>query len=102
MLSEIIEHLTSPDEALSEAFRVLSRNGSAIIVVPNDLNFKIIWSLLGRFREAFSDRGHLHQFNYKKLINLCSKYGKYSAKRGIPFNFPFSLCLNFIVKVKKQ
>ena len=100
ILSEVIEHLQNPDKSLSEAFRVLKKNKFVIIVVPNDLNFKLMSCILFKFNTAFKDRGHVHKFTYK-LLYLCRKYGEISAEYGIPLNFPFSLCLNYIVKVEK-
>ena len=97
LLSEVAEHLIHPRKALREASRVLGENGRFIVIIPNDRNFKIIWMLLFRIKEASLDRGHLHTFTPKKLADITRNYGTIINEKGIPFDLPYSICLNYAV-----
>lgn len=60
---EVLEHVQNPGQIMKEIRRVLIDNGELIIVVPNDKNWFIHRILLGYFRAAFYDYGHLHDFS---------------------------------------
>lgn len=102
LLSEIAEHLIHPRKALKEASRVLEENGSFIVIIPNDRNFRIAWMLLFRIKEASLDRGHLHALTPRKLVTIARNYGTIIKEKGIPFDLPFSICLNYASCFRKN
>jgi SAM-dependent methyltransferase len=102
LLSEVAEHLIHPGKALREASRVLEENGRFIVIIPNDRNFKIMWMLLFRIKEASMDRGHLHAFTPEKLVDITRNHSTFINEKGIPFDLPFSVCLNYAVCFAKK
>jgi SAM-dependent methyltransferase len=59
---EVIEHLETPDRAISEIYRILKPGGKLIMVFPNDFIFKVARLACFKFREAFYDPGHVKQW----------------------------------------
>jgi ubiquinone/menaquinone biosynthesis C-methylase UbiE len=93
ILSEIVEHLDHPLQALAEIRRILKASGRIIIVFPNDTMFKIARILTFKFREAFYDPGHLRQWTPSVIRSYLEAAG-FTVRnlRNIPFGFwPLSL-----------
>jgi len=93
ILSEVIEHLTDYEKALSEIYRVLKKGGRLIIVFPNDTMFKLARLAMFQFKEASYDPGHVKQWTpgdmKRYLISLGYRVVKIDS---IPFLFwPVSL-----------
>jgi hypothetical protein len=76
-----------------EIQRILRSGGRAIIIFPNDFNFKIARILTGKLKEAFYDAGHTRQWTPKILTQLLAETGfRIIAQKSIPFIFwPCSL-----------
>lgn len=101
VLSEVIEHLENIDSALDNIKRVLKIGGEAIIVFPNDKNFKIARILFFKFREAFADSGHVNKLTPKIIKKKLKQKGfKIIKFKNIPFKFWF-LSLHSIALIQK-
>jgi ubiquinone/menaquinone biosynthesis C-methylase UbiE len=102
ILSEVIEHLDRPEEALGEIRRVLKARGKLVIVFPNDFVFKLIRILTFKFKEAFYDAGHLRQWTPLVARGCLKKLGFVVLKsRNVPFYF-WPLSLHCIIVAEKQ
>ena len=69
MMSEIIEHLNHPLDALKEANRVLAANGKLIVSVP--YKEKISYQICIHCNKPTPTHSHLHTFtgdNFKELL----------------------------------
>jgi len=95
LLIEVIEHLTPGQvrQALKEIRRILKPGGRLIILFPHDRNFKITRLLTLKFKEAFYDYGHLHQWQPDEAKKIIARAGfKTLASQSLPLNFwPLSL-----------
>lgn len=93
LFSEVIEHLDTPDKALSEIYRVLRPGGRVIIIFPNDRTLMMARLAMGMIREALYDPGHVHQWTPRQLRLALRDEGFLPvAARSIPFLFwPVSL-----------
>ncbi len=101
ILSEVIEHLDHVEPALENTRRILKSGGDLIIVFPNDRMFKITRLLFLKFKEAFADVGHVHQFTPKTIKELLIKKG-FAISRiiKVPFKF-WAISLHCIVLARK-
>jgi 2-polyprenyl-3-methyl-5-hydroxy-6-metoxy-1,4-benzoquinol methylase len=77
--SEVIEHLKSPTHFVSEAHRVLNRNGRLIVTTPNSA-FWLYWvtRLLGIRPAQLQNPTHRHFFSHadiKRIFNGDSIFG---------------------------
>ena len=72
LMFDILEHLQQPNKALSEAVRVLSRNGIIHISVPCEGNLITLQGLLRLMGWRAFERtvGHIQAFNLKELNSL--------------------------------
>jgi hypothetical protein len=69
MMSEIVEHLSHPIDALKEAKRVLGANGKLIVSVP--YKEKITYQICIHCNKPTPTHSHLHTFtvdNFKELL----------------------------------
>jgi 2-polyprenyl-3-methyl-5-hydroxy-6-metoxy-1,4-benzoquinol methylase len=75
--TESLEHVADPKLVLSEAKRVLKRNGELVVEMDSgNLLFNTVWYLwtkLGRGRVW--KESHLTMFNSKKLVNMIASCG---------------------------
>ena len=74
LLSEVLEHLFSPEHLLRTARRFLKDEGTIIITVPNILFWRNrLRILLGHFEYeevGLMDRGHIHFFSWHSFNEL--------------------------------
>jgi ubiquinone/menaquinone biosynthesis C-methylase UbiE len=95
ILSEVIEHFQYQDALfiIKEMHRILSKDGTLIVVFPNDYAFKFARIAVLMFEEAFADSGHLWQWTPASMKNQLSRLGfKIKKITNIPFlAWPLSL-----------
>lgn len=114
--SEIIEHLLSPVDVLKDLNRVLKVDGELIISTPNLLYWgNRVKFLKGEFAytdDGVFDRGHIHFYVYKTLIEDLKKTGfkvikenHVVASKGLIgkliSKFPGVFAYQFVVRCKK-
>lgn len=79
VMSEVIEHLFSPELVLKKIWTVLKPGGSLIVTTPNFLMFSNRLKILfGEFQYAdsgFFDRGHVHFFTRPMLLSMLRSEG---------------------------
>lgn len=106
LCSEVLEHIDDDIRAAKEIYRVLKKDGSAFITVPN-VNYPFIWDPLnwirknlnlGHFSSLNTWLGGVWSYDHKRLYsvetlsNLLSNVGfeivevKVLTHHGIPFN----------------
>ena len=88
VLDNVLEHIESPKELLSECFRVLTDNGRLIIGLPGPKGFR-------------SDRDHKMYYDRQKSINLlltCNFFPLTEFRTPLPFggNFVKSFCTFYV------
>lgn len=96
---EVMEHISDPDSALKEVYRVLKKDGYIILLVPSDnLLFKITWYLVTKFWWArIWDDCHVQSFDSN---NPLSKHVKKVGFK-IEVDEKFWLGMLNIVKARK-
>jgi SAM-dependent methyltransferase len=97
ILSEVVEHLEHPAEALYEINRTMKKNGILIISVP--YKEKITYQICIHCNRPTPTHAHLHSFDQHKLAQLVSD------SEFVPFQFakncnkiPNRLHLNLLLK----
>jgi ubiquinone/menaquinone biosynthesis C-methylase UbiE len=100
--TQTLEHLYEPDEALSEIKRVLKPGGSVIIVVPNDMFFKVARLATFKWKIAFYPAGHVKQWTPRAIKELLEKLGfEVIVQKNLPFCF-WMISLNHLVVAQKR
>ncbi|RJS81948.1 class I SAM-dependent methyltransferase [Methanophagales archaeon] len=88
---EVLEHLTEPEKALNEFYRILKPKGILIVTVPNDE--KISYQVCIHCHKLTPSSGHLHSFDDKKLTRVVEQAGFNVLRIKKVFNplnsFPF-------------
>lgn len=91
--SEVLEHLTEPDTALKEIFRVTSKY--ALVSVPNEPVWRICNMARGKYiGDLGNTPGHIQHWSSSQFIKLVSKYG-IIEKVLSPFPWSMLLCQKF-------
>lgn len=86
VLSEVIEHLDSPEKCVREISRVLAKGGRLIVVFPNDAMFLLSRLVMFKWKEAFYDAGHVKQWTPSEIQGLLGAAGfNVIAAKNIPF-----------------
>jgi ubiquinone/menaquinone biosynthesis C-methylase UbiE len=72
---EVLEHIEEPALAIREAYRVLSKNGNYLIIVPTEnLIFRVIWLIWTKFGPGrIWKHTHVQKFTDKKLDAILKK-----------------------------
>jgi|GEM_PF-1825813 len=107
--SEILEHLFFPDHALEEVARVLKKNGSVVITIPNAAAFRnILMMALGDVRAVFypREKEHIRFFNLRGIKEILSNANlRVTMVRGLgallleKFNFVCKIYTPRIIQV---
>lgn len=78
--NDVLEHLTSPDETLSDCYNLLNNHGYIIASIPNIRWYPVILSLL-RYKDfkyenaGVMDKTHLRFFTQKSMVRLFNDAG---------------------------
>lgn len=78
--NDVLEHLTAPDETLSDCYNLLNNNGYIIASIPNIRWYPVILSLL-RYKDfkyenaGVMDKTHLRFFTQKSMVRLFTDAG---------------------------
>lgn len=101
ILSEVIEHIENFKDIFLEIKRILKKEGRLIVVIPNDLNFKIARLAAFMFKEARYDAGHVCKWNPKELKDQLNNLG-FAVKKvtNIPFLW-WRLSLHSVISADK-
>ncbi len=79
IISEVIEHLFSPEDLLKKAATLLADGGKVIVTTPNFLFWKNRARMLfGKFdyeKSGLLDFGHIRLFSYLSVVRLFKKCG---------------------------
>jgi ubiquinone/menaquinone biosynthesis C-methylase UbiE len=87
-LIEVIEHLTKPEEALKELYRVLKPGGKLVILFPHDSVFAFARLLFLRIKEFKMDPGHVKKWTHKEINKYLKNLSFHPVKNSsIPFVF---------------
>jgi len=101
IVSEVLEHLTDPDECLDEITCVLKREGLAVISVPNDRVLEIggrfayvLGIVLGRVSGRMKHqlpavREHLHEIGPDYLRTFLTPVRRSNVLFDLPFRLAF-------------
>lgn len=101
LLLEVLEHMDKPEQAVKEAFRVLSDEGRLVMVTPHDRNFLFARLATLKIKEAFYDPGHVRRWRPTELRKLLAKCGfKVTFEKNIPFFF-WQTSLHHLVVAEK-
>lgn len=100
LLIEVIEHLDNPMFVISEISRLLKKDGTLVILFPNDFVFALTRLLLLKIKEFKHDPGHIYQYSFEKVKNLLETDFVLSYEIGIPFIF-FPISLHGLMVFKK-
>lgn len=78
-IADVLEHLVSPEEALTKLKKYLKEDGIFVISLPNIAHYSIRWSLLrGRFDmqdAGILDRTHLKFYTKESAVKMFESLG---------------------------
>jgi ubiquinone/menaquinone biosynthesis C-methylase UbiE len=109
LCSEVLEHVPNPRDMVQEMRRVVKRDGTVVISVPNERlinRLKDVASALPLTRnslapqqgyqtpERMTDEWHLHDFDLPTLVDTVHGLVSIDRVKGIPFGF---LPLRYVV-----
>lgn len=84
IMSEVLEHLVEPGQALTEVYRILKKNGKLVVSVP--YKEKISYYLCIHCNKMTPTHAHIHSFNKEKLTLLFRQIGFDSIKSSKNLN----------------
>lgn len=99
VLSEVLEHIVSPKEALLEANRILEEGGRLLLTVPYRERIKM--HLCIHCNALTPENAHLHSFDEKTLSKLLQECG-FGVKKVLPFENRILYSLHFFSVFRKM
>ena len=97
ILSEVLEHLDKPDEAIKEIYRVIKPGGAFVVSVP--YNEKLTYQICIHCNKPTPTYAHLHVFDKPKLSSIVQNAGFRIVKTHKFLNkIPNRLHVNRILK----
>jgi ubiquinone/menaquinone biosynthesis C-methylase UbiE len=100
---EVLEHLSEPEIAIREIYRILRPGGRVLFLFPNDRTFFLSRLITLRFREAFYDPGHVRQWTISDMAHLLPSLGfQILESKIIPFYFWAISLHGLVVAIKKN
>lgn len=100
----VIEHLSLPQEALREIYRILEKDGILIISTPNRLQLgNRIRIMMRRQLTKRDEIEHIREFSLGELAVLLGKAGfDVKARKGISSPFPFIRNSKILCKIFRK
>ena len=108
--SEVLEHLFHPMHVMQEIYRLLSREGSGIVTVPNFSFWRFrLQSLMGKVPNVIAHPGHLQAFNADALtqmigtfpLRIAPLYGIHQRFRFVEHIWPRLTCDTLVCEFRK-
>lgn len=105
--SEVIEHIRNPEKAIQEIKKIISKDGLAVISIPNEgaINFlkkiliklKIFDFFFQKISKKMDEEWHLHSFGLKLFKDIVENQFKIIKIKRVPFLF---LPLRYVILLK--
>jgi ubiquinone/menaquinone biosynthesis C-methylase UbiE len=111
--SEVLEHLVSPEAALSEIARVVAAHGVAVVSVPNERLINRLKAMVRTTRlsrlvlrsastdyampDRMDDEWHLHTFDLRRLLQMMPPTLRVARVERVPFGW---LPLRYVVRLE--
>lgn len=74
IMLDVLEHLYNPQHCLKEIYRILGKNGSILMSIPNEnTSWKILRKSVGLY--AYSDPDHKQEFSQNEITQILSDNG---------------------------
>ena len=80
----LLEHVSRPDHAISEAWRVLKKGGKLLILIPNDITMSVGRMLLRKY--PFRYPGHLSFLTPRRIKTIMGNRFTMLQEKRMPFN----------------
>ena len=94
--TEVLEHVDGPDLVLQEIYRVLKKDGKAIVEMDTgNLLFQAIWYWWTNLRQGVWRDSHIHRFNTEKLERVIKNSGFKIKKKKI---FNYTMAVAFLLE----
>lgn len=107
--SEVLEHVESPENVLREVKKIISKNGTLVVSIPNEnlinklknilIKFKIFSFIFPKISKKMDEEWHLHFFNINKIKKLTEKDYYIKKIKRIPFGF---LPIRYVIKLSPK
>jgi len=108
IISEVLEHVPSPEKVVEQAVSIMQNAGSIVISIPNEnlINkikgflraVKILNRFFGNLSKKMDEEWHLHKFDLRLLKQITKGKLKIIKVKRIPF---FFLPIRYVVKFQK-
>ena len=97
----VLEHLSNPEKALAEAWRMLKKGGKLLILIPNDLVMSVGRLMLGKYPPRYP--GHLSFLTPQRIKTMVGNRFNMIQEKRMPFHcLPFWFNMYYQVIIKKR